>query len=150
MRNVTLTFILALLFVGCDNGLVNADQIETYDFNIETGLDIDQNGYLHFPMSEYSNGQSEQSIVRFTAYTNNPEIQFVWWDSNGYWEYMMNGEEFLVPIINHSSYTNAFGEANTMFGPNVSMEGDTVMVSVGYVDSIYDVEYVEQLFIILD
>ena len=150
MRNVTLTFLVVLLFVGCDNGLVNADQIETYDFNIETGLDMDQNGYLHFPMSEYSSGQSEQSIVRFTAYTNNPEIQFVWWDSNGYWEYTMNGEEFLVPIINHSSYTNDFGEANTMFGPNVSMVGDTVMVSCGYVDSVYDVEYVEQFFIILD
>ena len=30
-----------------------------------------------------------------------------------------------------------------MFGPHNSMVGDTVMVYVGYVDSIYDVEYTQ-------
>ena len=37
-----------------------------------------------------------------------------------------------------------------MFGPHSSMVGDTVMVYVGYVDSIYDVEYTQIIDIILD
>ena len=64
--------------------------------------------------------------------------------------YYYNGEQFGAPIINHSSYTDEIGEAHTMFGPHNSMVGDTVMVYVGYVDSIYDVEYTQIIDIILD
>ena len=99
-------------------------------------------------MSDYSVG--EQSLIRFTAYTNNPVTQFVWWDCTGYWEYEHMGEDFIVPIINHSSYTDANGEANTMFGPHISMVGDTVSVIFGYVDSIHELEYHRIFDVILD
>ena len=98
-------------------------------------------------MSDYSVG--EQSLIRFTAYTNNPVIQFVWWDCTGYWEYEHMGEDFVVPIINHSSYTDANGEANTMFGPMSEMVGDTIGIYSGYRDLIWETVYVDSLFIIL-
>ena len=41
-----------------------------------------------------------------------------------------------VDIINHSSYTDASGQANTMFGPQVFMVSDTVIVYGGYTGSI--------------
>ena len=42
------------------------------------------------------------------------------------------------------------GEANTMFGPQTWMAGDTVQVFVGYLDSIHDVEYFESFYVILE
>ena len=76
MKNFILT-LLVLLFTGCSDSILSGDQIETYDFNIITDLVIDENGYHRFPVSEYTNGISDQALKRFTAETNNPEIQFV-------------------------------------------------------------------------
>ena len=149
MKNFILT-LLVLLFTGCSDSILSGDQIETYDFNVVTGLEIDEYGYHRFPISTYSNGTTDQALKRFTAETNNPEIQFVYWDCSGLYIYYYNGEQFGAPIINHSSYTDDIGEAHTMFGPHSSMVGDTVMVYVGYVDSIYDVEYTQIIDIILD
>ena len=141
--------LITLLFVGCDDGILNG-QIETYDFDVNTGLEEDSNGYFHFLLSEHNNGTSDQSLKRFTAQTNNPEIQFVQWDCDSYYIYYHMEEEFIVPIINNSSYTDDLGEAHTMFGPHSSMVGDTVIVFVGYVDSFYDIEYTKTINIILE
>ena len=141
--------VLSLLaFIGCDSSVVGPEA-PVYELTVDNRLgEPDENGYYRMDMSDYSVG--EQSLVRFTAYTNNPEIQFVWWDCTGYWEYEHMGEDFVVPIINHSSYTDANGEANTMFGPHISMVGDTVSVIFGYVDSIHELEYHRIFDVILD
>ena len=55
-----------------------------------------------------------------------------------------------MDIINHSSYTNDVGDAFTMFGPQISMVGDTVTIYVGYVDYEYDIEYSEYFYVILE
>ena len=137
-----------LAFIGCDSS-VTGPEAPVYELTADNRLgEPDGNGYYHMDMSDYSVG--EQSLIRFTAYTNNPVTQFVWWDCTGYWEYEHMGEEFIVPIINHSSYTDANGEANTMFGPHISMVGDTVSVIFGYVDSIHELEYHRIFDIILD
>ena len=141
--------VLSLLaFIGCDSSVVGPEA-PVYELTVDNRLgETDENGYYRMDMSDYSVGQ--QSLVRFTASTNNPEIQFVWWDCTGYWEYNHMGEDFVVPIINHSSYTDANGEANTMFGPHISMVGDTVSVIFGYVDSIHELEYHRIFDVILD
>ena len=141
--------VLSLLaFIGCDSSVVGPEA-PVYELTVDNRLgEPDENGYYRMDMSDYSVGQ--QSLIRFTAYTNNPEIQFVWWDCTGYWEYEHMGEDFVVPIINHSSYTDANGEANTMFGPHISMVGDTVSVIFGYVDSIHELEYHRIFDVILD
>ena len=141
--------VLSLLaFIGCDSSVVGPEA-PVYELTVDNRLgEPDENGYYRMDMSDYSVGQ--QSLIRFTAYTNNPEIQFVWWDCTGYWEYNHMGEDFVVPIINHSSYTDANGEANTMFGPHISMVGDTVSVIFGYVDSIHELEYHRIFDVILD
>ena len=98
----------------------------------------------------YCTNGGSQALIRFTAHTNNPEIQFVWWDCNTTWDYDFMGTLHSVDIINHSSYTAALGQANTMFGPQVFMVSDTVIVYVGYTDSIYDVEYMKTFSVILE
>jgi len=148
MRLHILIVLSLLAFVGC-NSSVTGPEAPVYELTVDNRLgEPDENGYYRMDMSDYSVGQ--QSLIRFTAYTNNPEIQFVWWDCTGYWEYEHMGEEFIVPIINHSSYTDANGEANTMFGPHISMVGDTVSVIFGYVDSIHELEYHRIFDVILD
>ena len=144
-----ITILMSIMFlVGCSDSM-SAEPVETYDFQIETRLELDSNGYYHFNMDNYTNGGS-QALIRFTAHTNNPEIQFVWWDCNTTWDYDFMGTLHSVDIINHSSYTDALGQANTMFGPQVFMVSDTVIVYVGYTDSIYDVEYMKTFSVILE
>ena len=140
-----ISIISFLLLVGCSDTL-QSEAIE-YDFEIETRLEQDSNGYYHFPMIEYG---STQALVRFTAHTNNPEIQFVYWDCDTQWLYEYFNDEIPVDIINHSSYTDDVGDAHTMFGPQVWMAGDTAEVFVGDVDSIHNIEYNYSFFVILE
>jgi hypothetical protein len=147
VRLISLITLSLLTFGGCDSPL--EPEAPHYDFGVDNRLgEADENGYFHMDLSDFSAG--EQSLIRFTATTNNPEIQFVWWDCTGYWVYEHMGEEFVVPIINHSSYTDYLGEANTMFAPHISMVGDTVTVNFGYVDSIHELEYHQVFDVILD
>lgn len=143
MRFITLVS-LVFLASGCSE--ITGPQ-EHYEFEIETRLEQDINGYYHFPMEGYS---TTQALVRFTAHTNNPQIQFVYWDCDTQWMYDYMNNDIPVDIINHSSYTDVIGDAHTMFGPQVWMAGDTVQVFVGYQDSNYDVEYSESFYIILE
>ena len=150
MKFHSLIAISLLTLGGCDSSVTGPEEVvPVYELTVDNRLgEPDENGYYRMGMSDNSVG--EQSLVRFTAYTNNPEIQFVWWDCTGYWEYNHMGEDFVVPIINHSSYTDANGEANTMFGPHISMVGDTVSVIFGYVDSIHELEYHQTFDVIFD
>ena len=148
MKLNSLIALALLTFGGCDSS-VTGPEVPVYDLTVDNRLgEPDENGYYHMDLSDHSVG--EQSLIRFTAITDNPVIQFVWWDCTGYWVYEHMGEDFDVPIINHSSYTDALGEANTMFAPHYTMVGDTITVIFGYVDSIHELEYHRVFDVILD
>ena len=148
MKLRILTIISALLFTGCDTCIVCADTIETYEYDLQVGLEQDENGYYMLPMMNPTNGQV---LHKFTLDTNNPnENQFVWWDCDTQFEMgLLGGHTEMVDIINHASYTGNDELAHTMFGPWVDMIGDTVKVSFEYTDSWYGVYYYEQFQVIL-
>jgi len=148
MKLRILTIISALLFTGCESCLVCADSIETYEYELQVGLELDSNGYYILPMMNSTNGQV---LHKFTLDTNNPnENQFVWWDCESQYEmHIMDGWMEDVDIINHASYTGNDELAHTMFGPWVEMIGDTVTISFEYTDSWYKVYYHDQFQVIL-
>tara|TARA_B100001123_G_C14941797_1_gene880003 strand:- start:246 stop:716 length:471 start_codon:yes stop_codon:yes gene_type:complete len=148
MKLRILTIISALLFTGCETCLVCADVIETYEYELQVGLELDSNGYYILPMMNSTNGQV---LHKFTLDTNNPnENQFVWWDCESQYEmHIMDGWMEDVDIINHASYTGNDELAHTMFGPWVEMIGDTVTISFEYTDSWYKVYYHDQFQVIL-
>jgi hypothetical protein len=54
-----------------------------------------------------------------------------------------------VPTINNASYSNSYGEINTMFAPVKSMIGDTVVIWVNWFDETYE-EYRLNFEVVLD
>ena len=151
-NNILYLLVTFLICCGSGDGIISSDStdtIQSYDFVLNISLHKDTNGYYHFPMNNYASNTS-QALTKFTAHTNNPNIQFVWWDCDTQWEYTYLGQMFDVDIINHSSYTNDDGDAFTMFGPFVDMAIDTVTVWCGYQDSETDITYVKDIKIILE
>tara|TARA_B100000073_G_scaffold333581_1_gene325203 strand:+ start:40 stop:504 length:465 start_codon:yes stop_codon:yes gene_type:complete len=144
--------IVFFILVGCSDNPVGIQEVQTYPFELNTGLEQDKNGYYRLPMSQYGNGT--QTIHQFSVDTNNPHTsppQFVYWDCDTQVEHTLFGEHTeMVDIINHSSYATSEGIAYTMFGPHSDQIGDTVTVYVGYVCNEYDVEYHEYFQVILD
>ena len=144
--------IVFFILVGCSDNPVGIQEVQTYPFELNTGLEQDKNGYYRLPMSQYGNGT--QTIHQFSVDTNNPHTsppQFVYWDCDTQVEHTLFGEHTeMVDIINHSSYATSEGIAYTMFGPHSDQIGDTVTVYVGYVCNEYDVEYHEYFKVILD
>ena len=60
-------------------------------------------------------------------------------------------QEYQVPVINNSSYTDDIGEAHSMFGPHMSMVGDTILVTCGYTDEWNgDRNYSKLIYVVLD
>jgi len=130
--------IISLFFVGCSESVLGNHDTETYPFELQLNLEQDINGYYHLPMNQYGDGT--QTMHQFSVDTNNPHTsppQFVYWDTE------------MIDIINHSSYATSEGIAYTMFGPHHDQIGDTVMVFVGYVCNINDIEYQEYFRVIL-
>jgi len=144
--------IVFFILVGCSDNPVGIQEVQTYPFELNTGLEQDKNGYYRLPMSQYGNGT--QTIHQFSVDTNNPHTsppQFIYWDCDTQVEHTLFGEHTeMVDIINHSSYATSEGIAYTMFGPHSDQIGDTVTVYVGYVCNEYDVEYHEYFQVILD
>ena len=141
-------FSLLLLFcIGCSENLFTTDQ-DTHELIVEVGLPQDQNNYYHFEMQTYS---TTQALHKFTVYTNNPNgIQLIQWDCDTQFAYVWQNQVIETDIINHSSYTNEEGIAYTMFGPQVSMSGDTVKIFVGYIDELTGMHYQTQFDVILE
>ena len=137
--------IISMLLVGCADpyfaNLHSEEGNEEYPFEVSTvWLEADNNGYFHMELSSGSN----QTLTRLVAYTNNPNIQKVMWESNAYW--IFQGEE--VPVVNSASYSDEYtGEAYTMFAPIYDMLGDTLRVYSWYYDDYngnkYYVDYIE-------
>ena len=128
--NLLISFIL-LIIVGCDDNPMSS--FPTYDFDVVMeNHEIDGSDYYHLELDSDS-----QTLQKLIAYTNNPNIQKVYWEADKTYQYEYNGIMFDVDIINHASYTNSDGEAFTMFGPHPNMIGDTVTVFCYYNDN-YD------------
>lgn len=126
------SLLFIFILISCSNQTYEPKQI--YDFELETNLSLDKNGYYHLPM-EATSVFSNQVLHKFAVKTNNPNIQLVHWVSNSFYEMNYFGYTELIPIINGSSYSNEDGMAYTMFGPHMEQVGDTVSVLVGYTDS---------------
>ena len=138
--------IISMLLVGCaDPYFANLhseeEGNEEYLFDVSAvWLEADGNGYFHLGLDP----ASIQTLTRLVAYTNNPNIQKVMWESDTYWIYQ--GEE--VPVVNSASYSDEdTGEAYTMFAPVFSMLGDTLTVYSWYYDehngNKYYMDYIE-------
>ena len=137
--------IISALLVGCEDpyfaNLHSEGDNEEYSFEVSTvWLEADNNGYFHMELSPGSN----QTLTRLVAYTNNPNIQKVMWESDTYW--IFQGEE--VPVVNSASYSDEdTGEAYTMFAPIYNMLGDTLRVYSWYYDDYngnkYYIDYIE-------
>ena len=143
--NKLISLISIFLLIGCNTNLIGS---EKYPFSIHPNLPLDENGYFHLEMLENSSTAGNNKL--FHVSTNNPNMQFVYWDCDTKFQYIWQNQIFEVDIINHSSYTNINGIAFTIFSPQISMAGDTVAVWVGYEDSETDIEYSMQISIILD
>ena len=145
MRIFSLVLVV-LCFWGCESNIVGVEEESPYyEFSLSTDLEIDENGY--YSMYLNPNGQS---LKRITAYTNQFDVpQNVQWACDTQWSYEFMGDTFYVNIVNPSSYTDSYGEANTMFGPMSDMVGDTIGIWSGYNDLIWENVYVDSLFIIL-
>ena len=144
--------IIFFILVGCSDNPIGVQETQTYSFELNVGLEQDNNGYYKLPMSQY--GEGTQTIHQFSVDTNNPHTsppQFVYWDCDTQVEQNLFGDiTEMVDIINHSSYATSEGIAYTMFGPHSDQTGDTIAVYVGYVCNIYDVEYQEYFQVVLD
>ena len=145
MRKV-ISLLSIFLLIGCSNETTEPTPI--YDFELNIGLEQDENGYFHLPMNPQ--GVSNQTLHKLAVDTNNPNIQLVHWTSDTFYEMDYFGYTDLVPIINGSSYSYEDGMAYTMFGPHMEQVGDTVSVLVGYTDSHTFECYVLNFEIILD
>ena len=138
-------FILILLLFGC-NTIVEPTPI--YEFELNTELEQDSNGYYHLPMITYNNSQV---LHKLSVNTNNPNSpQLVSWYSDTVYEIYHMGFTQQIEIINKSSYTFDDGIAYTMFGPYMDQVGDTITILTGYIDSHTSHEYMLTFEIILD
>ena len=144
--------VISLFFVGCSDNFLGNHDTKTYSFELQVNLEQDINGYYHLPMNQYGDGT--QTIHQFSVDTNNPHTsppQFVYWDCDTQVENtIFETHTEMVDIINHSSYATSDGIAYTMFGPHSDQIGDTISVYVGYECNIYEVEYQENFYIILE
>ena len=141
--------IISMLLIGCEDpyfaNLHSEEGNEEYLFDVSTiWLEADSNGYFHMIL----NPTSVQTTTRLVAYTNNPNIQRIMWESDVYWIYQ--GEE--VPVVNFASYSDEYsGEAYTMFAPVFSMIGDTIRVNSWYYDEYNgDRHYTDYIDVVLD
>ena len=144
MRLISL-LVFILCFYGCEDNISGPSEDPIYyDFSLSTDLEVDENGYYSMYLDE------GQNLQRITAYTNQFDVpQNVQWFCDTQWSYEFSSDTFYVNIINPSSYTDSYGEANTMFGPMSDMVGDTIGIWSGYNDLIWESVYVDSLFLIL-
>ena len=171
-----LSSLLLLLTIGCgDYEYITGgwpSEVEEIRIELNTRLDVDDNGYYHLEL-----GESWQTLHRLsgTAYMNDEplEVLKVQWESSHYWylgdtlgyivnrfltdegiyvsvdtSYVVGFDGMEVPTVNCCSYSNSDGEVNTMFAPVQSMEGDTATIRMYFFDE-WNLEYVQEVFYIV-
>lgn len=152
-----ITLIGFSLFIGCED----ANETEPLDFELQTGLYQDENGYYHMEL-DMDKWQTTHRISG--SVTRNREypvyaIKFDWignmsWvvgDTLGYMIEHTGSDElwyigydttyitwysgFEVPIVNSTSYSDEEGEVNIMIAPVRTMVGDTATIYYGFWDN---------------
>jgi hypothetical protein len=141
--------------------------------NTEFPLEQDVNGYYHLELGE--TWQTTQRISG-TAYMNDIplEVLRVEWESDLFWylgdtlgyivnrnfdnngmyvsidtSYVTGFNGMEVPTINCCSYSNSYGEVNTMIAPVQTMVGDTMTIRMYFWNRQY--EMIDEVFyIVLD
>ena len=164
-----ITLIGFSLFVGCE------DPIEPIEFELNSGLTKDGNGYYHMTL-DTTNWQTLHRIEGRVLHNNEGVnvIKFAW-ASNFYWtigdtmgyiveraltsdlvyvsydtSYVTWFSGFEVPIVNGASYSDYDGYVNTMMAPVKSMRGDTATIYYAYHDNwLYEDTYGE-FYVIFD
>ena len=148
-----ITLIGFSLFVGCE------DPIEPIEFELNSGLTKDGNGYYHMTL-DTTNWQTLHRIEGRVLRNNDGVnvIKFAW-ASNMYWiignnfgyaientgsdemwyigydtTYITWFTGYEVPIVNSASYSREDGEVNAMIAPVRTMVGDTATIYYGYHD----------------
>ena len=168
-----LVLVYLILLIGCDD-LFTEDNSE-YKFTINPRLERDNNGYYHLQVTR-RNVQTIHRINGLITVDNHPvENVFFEWSSNLYWvlgdtlgyivtqnlnyegmyvstdtSYMTGFNGFEVQTINCCSYSNRYGEVNTMIGVVQQMIGDTMTVNVTYLVSYDGDQPTETIRIVLD
>jgi len=151
-----ITLIGFSLFIGCED----SNHIEPIEFELSSGLEVDDNGYYHLTL-DVGQWQTlhriEGRVLRNGEGVN--VIKFGW-ESNMYWllgdtlghvivrgltddlEYVGYDTTYItwfsgyeVPIVNGASYSDYDGHVSTMIAPVKSMVGDTATVRYGYHDN---------------
>ena len=166
-----ITLIGFSLFVGCEDQRA----IEPIEFELNSGLIKDGNGYYHLPLDN----TKWQTLHRLSGhvYRNGVPVNTIkfGWVSNFYWtigdtlgyiveraltsdlvyvsydtSYVTWFSGFEVPIVNGASYSREDGEVNTMMAPVKSMRGDTTTIYYVYHDNwLYEDTYGE-FYVIFD
>jgi len=156
-KNMGKKTILILLLISCSD-INNSENEQSYQFNINPRLEIDNNGYYHLDVIR----QNVQTLHRINGLITTSENQPVEnvrfeWSSNLYWvlgdtlgyivnqnlndegmyvstdtSYITGFNGFEVQTINCCSYSNSDGEVNTMIGVVKQMIGDTMRVNYSY------------------
>ena len=150
---LSLLILTCVMFAACTKDMPTP---LGHDFEIDTRLDIDNNGYYHLEL-----GQDWQTLHRLSgqvsAVENEYELTKVYWSSSHYWLigdtlgyvvhqnwtlndggylYMNNDTSYvdwfdnhIVRTINETCYSTMDGEINIMFAPVQSMKGDTITIT---------------------
>ncbi len=148
-------FCLNLILLYCSTPELELE----YKINIQPRLEQDENGFFHLDI----NRETWQTIHRLSGHVTldgePAENVRVEWASSHFWTlndtlgyyvqygytdqleyiavdttYVTGFNDFIVPVINCCSYSNADGEINTMIAPVRSMIGDTMAVVVQFND----------------
>lgn len=149
--------IVVLVVSSCTTSSDEVVYEEVLSHSIETDgrLPIDENGFYHLKLDPNRN----QTIHRVSAFISNlySPKKFEW-SSNLYWwiregdtitqitrsyfneftgEFvytnlppLVNWKDEIVPTINSASYSNEYGEINSVVAPIYTMKNDTLRISV--------------------
>lgn len=143
------------LFIGCED----QNQINPIEFELNSGLVIDGNGYYHIAIDTtkwqtlhrlsghvYRDGESV-NVLRFGWTSSHHWIvgdEFGYVFSSGLTDdlvyvnydttYITWFSGYEVPIVNGSSYSREDGEVNTMIAPVKTMVGDTATIFYAWYD----------------
>ena len=124
-------YIVLVLFTSCSDNIVGmSDCPDCYLYLDAPDLVMNEDGY-------YEMGFLDGYIQTFSTIKAMTGIDYekVGWmsDTRHMIEHM--GQEYLVDVVNQSSYTNEEGDAYTVLGIWEESVGDTITIYAGYYDS---------------
>lgn len=158
-----------------DTTEIAEDTLSSVVFNLLLDLELDGNGFYHLPIDT----TKWQTLHRLTSVVTRDSVGVnvikVSWYSNHYWligdtlGYMIENtgsddlwyvgydttyitwfNGFEVPVVNGASYSDMYGEVNTMIAPVKTMRGDTISIGYSYYDDWKLEETVGEFSIVLD